>query len=89
MNNLEAKMALAYAWLEENEWSGLREGPGYGPHGSGPGLHYAACIECGGLQRPNNDFISSAVGHRSGCIVAAILDRPTVVQEGETGRLPL
>lgn len=80
---------LAFDWIEKNEWSGTREGPGWGPMGSGPGPLYAACPECGGLEKPNGDFISSAVGYRSGCIIAAILNRPTVVLPGETGNLAL
>lgn len=75
--------------VEENEWSGSREGPGYGPHGSGDGPSYSACLECGGLEKPNGDFIEIAVGHRSGCTIADLLGRETVVEIGETGSLAL
>lgn len=76
--------------LEDREWSGTTRGPGSGPMFSGDdGTPYPSCPECGGLQRPNGEFVASAVGHRSGCIIAAMLDRPTVVEPGQTGRLPL
>lgn len=72
------------------EWSGTARGQGSGPHGSGGDGHpYPACPECGGLQEPNGEFIDSAVGHRSGCRLAALLGSPTVLPEGETGRLAL
>lgn len=65
--------------IDQIEWSGAAQGPGYGPHGSGgDGPWYAACPTCGGLREPNGDFNDSAVGHRSGCRMAAALGRPTV-----------
>ncbi len=70
------------------EWSGVRRGQGFGPHGSGgDGVPYPACPDCGGLKEPNGEFIDEAVGHRSGCRLAALLGSPTVIPEGETGRL--
>ena len=76
--------------VEEMEWSGSRQGQGFGPHGSGnDGAEYPACPECGGLEEPNGEFISSAVGHRSGCTIADLLGREMVIPEGETGRLAL
>lgn len=72
------------------EWSGTAHGQGSGPHGSGgDGYPYPACPECGGLEKPNGEFIAEAVGHRSGCRLAALLGSPTVLLEGETGRLAL
>jgi hypothetical protein len=79
-----------HAELERLEWSGYTRGQGSGPMGSGgDGQKYPACPECGGLQRPNGEFIRSAVGHRSGCTIAHALGRRTHVEPGETGRLPL
>lgn len=76
--------------LEDMEWSGTRRGQGFGPHGSGGGGHpYAACPECGGLEEKNGEFVNSAVGHRSGCTIADVLGRKTVIEEGENGSLPL
>lgn len=78
------------AELLASEWSGYTRGQGSGPMGSGGDGHkYPACPECGGLEKPNGEFIASAVGHRSGCTIATALGRKTYVEPGETGRLAL
>ena len=62
---------------EEIEWCGTRQGQGFGPHGSGnDGASYVACPVCGGLRERNGEFVTSAVGHRMGCSIAAALGRP-------------
>lgn len=61
----------------ELEWSGSRQGPGFGPHGSGnDGTDYPACPVCGGLEKPNGNFRADAVGHRPDCRLAEALGRP-------------
>lgn len=86
----DSRVEAARRWMEDYEWSGSRQGQGFGPHGSGnDGFEYDACPECGGLREPNGEFVDSAVGHRSGCPVADVLERATVVAEGETGSLSL
>lgn len=62
------------AQLRELEWSGCRQGPGYGPMGSGgDGDLYPACPRCGGLQRSSTAFVPEAVGHRPDCSLAALI----------------
>lgn len=86
----DSRVRDARVWLEKYEWSGERQGQGFGPHGSGDGgLLYPACPECLGLKQPNNEFAHSAIGHRSGCRIADVLKRPTYVEPGETGELAL
>jgi hypothetical protein len=76
--------------LDEVEWSGVTHGQGSGPMGSGnDGAAYACCPTCGGLKEPNGEFIESAVGHRSGCRLAAALGRPTVAPEDGQERMPV
>lgn len=63
------------------EWSGVVRGPGWGPHGSGnDGDKFPACPVCRGLEKPNGQFIGSAVGHRPGCRLAKFLGSPTVAE---------
>lgn len=75
--------------LEELEWSGSIQGPGSGPMSSGDdGTEYPSCPICNGLEKPNGDFIESAVGHRSGCKLASVLNKPTrPLKPGEQARL--
>ena len=77
--------------IEKLEWSGTQRGPGSGPMFSGnDGERYAACPICGGLEKHNNSFIASAVGHQPGCRLAALLDKPTRALElGEQGEIAL
>lgn len=70
------ELAFGTLTLAEIEWSGYREGPGYGPHGSGDGPEYAACPVCGQLKEPNGDFIREAVGHLHSCKLARHLKSP-------------
>ena len=77
------------ASLPDLEWSGTREGQGNGPMSSGPGPLFPACPVCGGLKEPNGHFIQSAVGHRSGCRLAALLGSPTVAPEDGQERMPV
>jgi hypothetical protein len=77
--------------VEDLEWSGSRQGQGYGPHGSGnDGPVYKACPVCRGLEKPNGDFIASAVGHQPGCVLAALLGSKTrPLARGEQGVIAL
>lgn len=75
--------------VEQLEWSSDRQGPG-SYMGANDSDLFPACPECGGLEKPApGHFIESAVGHRSGCKIALALGRPTVVEEGQTGRLSI
>lgn len=82
---------LVYGSLDGVEWSGIRQGQGWGPMGSGnDGTEYPACPVCGGLKEPNGEFIAEAVGHQPGCALAAALGKPTrPLKPGEQGRMPL
>lgn len=52
-------------------WTGIRRGPGFGPHGSGDdGTPFPACHICGGLKPGSgaeHQFIASAIGHQKDC----------------------
>lgn len=96
MNPIEAidKLAIyetVYGPIKDLEWSGYARGQGFGPMGSGDdGAEYPACPVCGGLEKPNNEFIESAVGHQPGCRLAAALGAPTrKLVAGEQGRMAL
>lgn len=58
--------------LKKLEWSGFREGPGFGPMDSGPGTKYPACPECGGIKDGiTSAFRATAHGHRANCELGA------------------
>ena len=76
-------MSDAIEMLREIEWSGVREGPGYGPMDSGPGEKYRACPTCQGLHPENEGrtvFGDKAIGHRAGCELAETLDPSRAVR---------
>ncbi len=62
------------------EWSSWAEGPGSGPHDSGPGSRFDACPACHGLKEcsaARTCFVASAFGHRRGCELEALLKKLT------------
>lgn len=85
---------VAIKVVERSEWDATRSGPPTGS-GLGNGRDWDACGECGGInpdekrRGANGDFTEDAFGHRSGCLVAAVLERPTVLSDGENGSLAL
>lgn len=68
--------------LQKLEWSGVAEGPGFGPMDSGPGTKYPACPECGGIKPgTRSDFREEAHGHRRDCELGAVLSAdPTAIE---------
>lgn len=76
-NDLKAKVLelLHPGDLDYIEWSGVKVGPGSGPHSSGgDGDRSPACPVCGGLKEKSPGFIEEAVGHREGCELDRLLN---------------
>ena len=58
--------------LNSLEWSGRSQGPGTSM-GASNGSWYKSCPMCRGLEKPNGNFIRSAVGHKDGCKLQAAI----------------
>lgn len=73
------RLAYGVRTPEQLEWCGVVTGPGEGPMGSGHGgRRYVACPVCRQLEKPNGEFIGSAVGHLPDCEMARALGRAYV-----------
>lgn len=57
--------------LKSLEWSGIAEGMGSGPHGSGgDGYEHPACPSCGGVEpteHASREFTGAVLGHKKTC----------------------
>lgn len=61
--------------LDYIEWSGVKVGPGSGPHSSGgDGDRFPACPVCRGLKEKSPGFTDEAVGHRKDCELDRLLN---------------